>query len=635
VGWNWKRDSPTNEGNSTQSNLVPVAGGTFTAGSTLVAISSFKIDKYEVTYELWTDVRNWGLAHGYTDLPAGQNGGSFPSRNPATGSNNPVTMVSWNDVVKWCNARSEKDGFTPVYYIDNRQRTIYRTGGIELNIDAVKWTASGYRLPTECEWEYAARGGNQTHGYMYSGSNDLDEVAFHLDKSDTSTHPVGQKKANELGIYDMSGNVNEWCWDWVGKAYPSGGITDPKGSKEFPVREMRGGSFDLYPIFYQVDFRDANYAGVRDFNIGFRCVQTGIGGASNFPTNPNPSILVTDQPTSLTLSWACTDPKGYALTFDIYFDTSNPPTTLIVKDYSSMSIPQSGLKNGTDYYWKVVAKNSKGQLTSGPMWKFTTISVIIPETVPVEGGTFTAGSTPVAISSFKMDKYEVTYELWTEVRNWGLAHGYTDLPAGQNGGSYHPSGKPATESNNPVTKVNWYDVVKWCNARSEKDGLTPVYYTNSTQGTIYRTGQIDINIDAVKWTAKGYRLPTECEWEYAARGGNQTHGYIYSGSNDLDEVAWYEKNSGFSTHQVGQKKANELGIYNMAGNVSEWCWDWHDDEYPSGGTTDPKGPTTTQDFRLLRGNSFIGGELSSRVNDRSSYYPVTRDDDYGFRCVRD
>jgi sulfatase modifying factor 1 len=273
VGWNWKKDSPTNEGNSTQSNLVSVAGGTFTAGSTPVTISSFKIDKYEVTYELWTEVRNWGLAHGYTDLPAGQNGGSYPSGNPAAGSNNPVTEVSWNDAVKWCNARSEKDGFTPVYYIDNKQRTIYRTGQIDINTDAVKWTASGYRLPTECEWEYAARGGNQTHSYMYSGSNDLDEVACHLDNSDTSTHPVGQKKANELGIYDMSGNVNEWCWDWFAKAYPSGGITDPKGTKEFPIRVIRGGSFDLYPLFYQVDFRDSHYANVRGFNIGFRCVQ--------------------------------------------------------------------------------------------------------------------------------------------------------------------------------------------------------------------------------------------------------------------------------------------------------------------------------------------------------------------------
>jgi formylglycine-generating enzyme required for sulfatase activity len=229
----------------------------------------------------------------------------------------------------------------------------------------------------------------------------------------------------------------------------------------------------------------------------------------------------------------------------------------------------------------------------------------------------------------------VTYELWTEVRDWSLAHGYTDLPAGQNGCS--PALLDNVGSNNPVTMVNWFDVVKWCNARSEKDGLTPVYYTDSTQSSIYRTGQIDINIDAVKWTANGYRLPTECEWEYAARGGNQTHDYMYSGSyDDLDEVAWYKNNSGDSTHPVGQKKANELGIYDMSGNVDEWCWDWYGYAYPSGVTTDLKGPTTTKSMRVARGGSMgdLGYDSPCRVDCRGAY-PIDRYCFVGFRCVRD
>ncbi len=264
------------------------------------------------------------------------------------------------------------------------------------------------------------------------------------------------------------------------------------------------------------------------------------------------------------------------------------------------------------------------------------LSEMIPTTdsllVPVAGGTFTAGTTLTTISGFKMDKYEVKYELWTTVRTWALSNGYAsaDIAVGMNG--IFPLG-----TNNPVTGVNWYDVIKWCNALSEKEGLIPVYYTNNTQNTIYRAGETDINIDAVKWSANGYRLPTEAEWEFAAKGGKQAHfpPFAYSGSDTTDSVAWYNINSGNTTHTVGKKNANELGIYDMSGNVWEWCWDWYSSAYPSGGTTDPKGPSTTQENRLLRGGSFGYSELGCRVDVRSTYdYPSNRYNGCGFRCIQ-
>ena len=259
---------------------------------------------------------------------------------------------------------------------------------------------------------------------------------------------------------------------------------------------------------------------------------------------------------------------------------------------------------------------------------------ISPNMVQVAGGSFTAGSTQVSISSFKIDKYEVTHELWTDVRNWGLNNGYTDLPVGSNG--FQPFG-----INNPVTEVNWYDAVKWCNARSEKEGLTTVYCEDGKQSTIYKTGQTNININAVKWNANGYRLPTECEWEFAARGGTSSQGYIYSGSNIIDNVAWYADNHTFNgsmwyfTHTVGTKSANELGIYDMSGNVIEWCWDWYSSTYPSG-TTDPKGPSTAQQSRILRGGSFAVAEGGCRVNFRTGdiYHPAFNYNFLGLRCVR-
>ncbi|MFH0992119.1 MAG: SUMF1/EgtB/PvdO family nonheme iron enzyme [bacterium] len=343
-----------------------------------------------------------------------------------------------------------------------------------------------------------------------------------------------------------------------------------------------------------------------------------------FPAPSN--LLVTSfSATSASLQWK--DNSSFETGFEINSGIDSTNLSLIKTELanSTASVINSAFDIKKVYYFRVRAKS----LYNISAFSSAEIAPLVPTgMVFIKGSTFTANSTPITISSFNIDQYEVTYELWTDVRNWGLTHGYTDLPSGRNG--YNPIG-----TNNPVTEVNWYDIVKWCNARSEKDGLTPVYYTNSSQNTVYRTGQTDINNDAVKWTANGYRLPTEAEWEYAARGGIQTHGYTYSGSNTIEDVAWYNSNSPNNTHPVGQKSTNELCIYDMSGNVWEWCWDWHGSTYPSGGTMDPKGPSTTQSYRLLRGGSFDGSEYVCRVVIRSYNLPSGCNFFYGFRCVQD
>ncbi len=217
-------------------NMIKVQGGTFTMGATAeqgsdaesdekpthqVTLSDYYIGETEVTQKLWKAVM-----------------GSNPSY--FSGTNLPVEMVSWDDCQKFIK---------------------------KLN----RLTGKNFRLPTEAEWEYAARGGQKSRGYKYAGSNTLSDVAWYADNSGGKTHPVKQKQANELGLYDMTGNVCEWCQDWYG-SYSSNAQTNPTGPSSGSYRVARGGSWRYAASGCRVANRDSGSPGYRDYNLGFRVV---------------------------------------------------------------------------------------------------------------------------------------------------------------------------------------------------------------------------------------------------------------------------------------------------------------------------------------------------------------------------
>ncbi len=653
--------------------MVKVEGGIFEMGSSegeqdempihQVEVSSFEIGKYEVTQYEWRVIM-----------------GSNPSYHNNC-DNCPVESVSWYEIQSFLN------------------RLYELTGDI-------------YRLPTEAEWEYAAKGGIHTKGYVYSGSNLPNEVSWFGENSNGNSHPVGELLPNELGLFDMSGNAQERCWDWVSE-YKTGVLENPTGPKSGRYKSIKGGSWADLVTLSRVSDRDGDEPISNGFDYGFRMVKskndfrevfnyetekvaggTFQMGCEDYSDKEKPMHSVTlnaynigkyeitqaqwkavmggnpsffnecDEcpveqvsyhdalefikrlnqitgkfyrlPTEAEWEFAAIGGaklNGYAFSGSNNIDDvawydgnsitrtnqvgKKKPNGIGIYDMSgnvqewcsdflgSYSIetshnPSGPLKGeqriirGGGYNVNSVFAKNGVRNNAYPESRYTNLGLrlvhpifdlksIEPETVLVEGGTFQMGSNSgeedekpvhaVTVSSFKMAKYEVTQSQWK-------------LVMGNN-----PSQFPNCDEC-PVENVSFNDIQEY----------------------IKRLNSI---------TGKRYRLPTEAEWEYAARGGSKSMGFQFSGSNDINAVAWHNGNSENKVHLIGTKKANELGIYDMSGNV----WEWTLDKYSSYGDENAVGAGGF----VIRGGSFRNNPNNCSVSDRFGFEAI--DSNGGFRLV--
>ena len=650
--------------NGVGGSFTPIPGGTFqmgnltgdaditSAGTAAVTLSPCYMAVGPTTKAQWDAIRAWGVSNGYTDLSPGE----------GKAADHPVQRVSWYDALKWANAASEKEGLTPCYKVG---ATVVRTGtGDTVSCD---WSAGGYRLPTEAEWEVAARGGLRGKRFPWGDTISHSQANYKANPADAYdlsasvndhhpahksgvapyTNPVASFGANGYGLYDMAGNVWQWCW--YKYAVPYAGGMNPRGGAAGGFRVFRGGLWYHNASMARSAGRYADQPGFGNNSLGFRLVRGGSSGSAGWTESVSGAVDTVPPVVSVggTVSVTATAASGAAVTLSGASATDNIGTPVLTYSPASGSTFPVGTTTVT-----VTASDSVGNKTSG------TFKVTVAQPVAniagaggslalIPGGTYqmgnlsgdsditTAGTVSVTLSPFYMAVHPTTKTQWDTVRTWATVNGYTDLATG--------AGKAA---DHPVQTVRWDDVVKWANAASEKEGLTPCY---QVAGSIVRTGTS--NAVTCDWTANGYRLPTEAEWEVAARGGlsgkrfpwgdtishsqanyRASTSYVYDLSGSVnDNHPTYKTGATPYTSPVGSFAANGYGLYDMAGNVRQWCWDWYGTPYAGG--TDPRG-ISTGSFRVLRGGFWYYGASDARSAYRNYYAPSGAYNGYGFRLAR-
>jgi len=276
---------------------------------------------------------------------------------------------------------------------------------------------------------------------------------------------------------------------------------------------------------------------------------------------------------------------------------------------TSAGLPLQNATGADEGNYTVVISNSEGNVTSAPIVVAVKMPAIPTGVYRINNSNGATGH-EVALTGFSIDQHEVTKAFWDEVYTWAVANGYTFTNAGIAEGPEHP-----------VHSINWYDSVKWANALSERDGHTPCYYTDNNCTQVYRTGEVDLTNYNVRWNVDGYRLPTESEWEVAARGGLEGSKYAWGESASTSKANFDQSLHG-ATLPVGSYPSTGYGLFEIGGNLREWTWDSNEtltDENSSQNLVDDENSTAffvpeVKGFQPFYGNA----DTAAQVTENSS-----------------
>jgi formylglycine-generating enzyme required for sulfatase activity len=514
------------------------------------------------------------------------------SNNPS-GKNNgtcddcPVETINWWETLAFANAVSTAEGLDECYDLTGCGGTTpgndMECGSVTVNsTSGSPYDCEGYRLPTEAEWEYGARADTDL---LYSGSDTLDDVGWYGTNAGATTHVVAGLDPNAWGLYDMSGNVSEWTWDWYdGFYYTGSSSTDPEGASSGSERLYRGGGWGDMAFISRIANRDPVPAGSASRYIGFRLARTN----PSFVDNDSDGVSAADD---------CDDGDANLGDITLDADCDGVRDSVSAQGMTFLTVPNGSFDMGC-----TAAQENDGNCDANESLVHTV----------------------TLTRDFYLSETEVTQEQW-------------DALMSNNPSWFGPStAHPYCGTDCPVENVWWWDAATFANAVSAAEGLDDCYTLTGCAGT----AGLDLDCSAATisvtstsgspYECEGYRLPTEAEWEYGARAGTDL---LYSGSDTLDDVAWYSANSGMEPRSVAGMQANGWDIHGMSGNVKEWTWDWYDGSYSSSAVSDPVGASSGTE-RVLRGGAFSYGATNSRVSSRTIGPPGYRYYNAGFRLAR-